>query len=101
MQSPVINPVKDKRHYDKPWQKNANSVDKAASVEQLKKEDKEKNAYLYNMYPDGNGPDAELINGLQRDILESDLKISFDDIADLGDAKNIIKEAALMPILKP
>ncbi len=53
------------------------------------------------MYPDGNGPDVDLINGLQRDVLESELKVSFDDIADLGNAKMIIKEAALMPILKP
>lgn len=98
-QSPAMG--NQKRGYEKPWMKNALTNDKKAEEQAQKDKEREKNAFLYSVYPDGNGPDVDLINGLQRDVLESELKVSFDDIADLGNAKMIIKEAALMPILKP
>ncbi len=42
------------------------------------------------MYPDGNGPDAELINMLERDVVDRNPQVSFNDIAELEDAKKTL-----------
>lgn len=42
------------------------------------------------MYPDGVGPDADLINMLERDVIDKNPNVSFDDIADLDEAKKIL-----------
>ncbi len=42
------------------------------------------------MYPDGVGPDSELIQMLERDVIDKNPQVSFDDIADLDDAKKIL-----------
>ena len=42
------------------------------------------------MYPDGVGPDADLIRMLERDVVERNPKVSFDDIAELEEAKKIL-----------
>ena len=39
--------------YDKPWLKNANQIDESSE----KQQQKEKNGFLYHVYPDGTGPD--------------------------------------------
>ena len=61
--SPNVNNPK-KREYNKPWLKNANTEDKINNEKQAKEKEREKNGFLYSLYPDGNGPDTELINGL-------------------------------------
>ena len=66
-----------KRNYDKPWNKNAQPKDAPA-------EEKPK-TFLYEMYPDGKGPDAGLIESLEREIVQKDINITFDDIAELDD----------------
>jgi len=38
---------------------------------------------------------------LEKDILDKNPHVEFDDIADLDDAKNTLKEAVLLPILMP
>jgi len=38
---------------------------------------------------------------LEKDVLEKNPHVEFDDIADLEDAKNTLKEAVLLPILMP
>jgi len=38
---------------------------------------------LYSVYPDGVGPDADLIMMLERDVIDKNPNVSFDDIADL------------------
>lgn len=38
---------------------------------------------------------------LERDVLEKNPNVSFDDIAELGETKNLLKEAVLLPILMP
>ena len=53
------------------------------------------------MYPDGVGPDSDLINTLERDVVERNPQVKFDDIAELDDAKKILQEAVLLPILMP
>ena len=51
-----------------------------------KSDEKEKpKTYLYSVYPDGKGPDAELISSLEKEIVQKNLSITFDDIAELDD----------------
>jgi katanin p60 ATPase-containing subunit A1 len=38
---------------------------------------------MYSIYPDGVGPDTELVNMLERDVIDKNPCVSFDDIADL------------------
>ena len=76
----------DKRNYDKPWQVPPK---------------KEPETFLEKCYPDGIGPDAELINMIERDVLDKNPQVSFDDIADLDEAKKLLQEAVLLPILMP
>ena len=65
----------EKRKYDRPW--NPKPKDK-----------KEPTTFLEFYYPDGGvGPDQELINMLERDILDKNPQVSFDDIAELSETK--------------
>jgi katanin p60 ATPase-containing subunit A1 len=42
------------------------------------------------MYPDGNGPDTELINMLERDVIDKSPNVNFDDIAELSETKKLL-----------
>ena len=94
-------PVKgdSNRNYAKPWQQELphkptkeNSKD---NVTQPKSE------FLESVYPNGSGPDAEIISMMEREIVDRNPNVLFDDIAELNDAKNALKEAVLLPILFP
>lgn len=85
----------NKRNYSKPWAVEGGGKKKAGS--KAKKAD----SFLYHCYPDGIGPDSDLINMLEKDVLDKNPQVSFDDIADLDDAKNTLQEAVLLPILMP
>ncbi|CDW76048.1 katanin p60 atpase-containing subunit a1 [Stylonychia lemnae] len=74
------------RNYDKPW---------------LAPEKKEPQTFLEFCYPDGVGPDADLIQMLERDVLDKNPQVQFDDIAELDETKNLLQEAVLLPILMP
>ena len=97
MQNPRVN-------YSKPWLQNlpaaaggpgkGGSGSKSAAAG----EDSE---FLKSVYPDGLGPDADLIRMLERDVVDRNPKVSFDDIAELDEAKKILQEAVLLPILMP
>lgn len=52
-------------------------------------------------YPDGDGPDGNLIETLENEILDKNPSVAFTDIAELENAKNILKEAVLLPLLMP
>ena len=67
----------NKRNYDKPW-----------LVPESSK--KEPQTFLEFCYPDGVGPDADLINMLERDVLDKNPQVSFDDIADLDETKKLL-----------
>jgi len=56
---------------------------------------------MQSMYPNGDGPDADLIRMLEKDVIDKNPNVSFDDIAELADAKKILQEAVLLPILMP
>lgn len=66
-----------------------------------KKDKSEPTTFLEYHYPDGTGPDVELINMLERDVLDKNPNVQFDDIADLEDTKKLLQEAVLLPILMP
>jgi katanin p60 ATPase-containing subunit A1 len=42
------------------------------------------------VYPDGAGPDTDLINMLERDCLDRNPQVNFCDIAELDDAKKTL-----------
>ena len=77
---------KDKRNYEKPW---------------LLPEKKEATTFLDFVYPDGVGPDADLIQMLERDVLDKNPQVSFEYIAELDETKKLLQEAVLLPILMP
>lgn len=79
--------------YSKPWQVPAKPQKEAAKDE--------KPTYLKSVYPDGNGPDAELISMLEREVIDFDLRVSFEDIAELEVAKDLLYEAVIMPLEFP
>ena len=85
------------RNYEKPWLKNAVNEDKAGG----RGKEEDHSSFLYHHYPDGVGPDTELISMLERDMLEKKPDVSFDDIAGNDTAKDLLQEAVLLPILMP
>ena len=67
-----------------------------------KKDPKEgKSPFFLYHYPEGEGPDAELIEMVERDVMEKNPNVKFEDIAELEGAKNTLKEAVLLPLLMP
>lgn len=85
------------RNYSKPWMKGAEGGAKKQGAGNLPAE----NSFLYSVYPDGVGPDSDLIITLERDVVEKNPQVSFDDIAELEEPKKILQEAVLLPILMP
>jgi hypothetical protein len=67
-----------KRNYDKPW---------LAPEKEKKAEAK---TYADHVYPDGVGPDSELINMIERDAMITNPHVNFDDIADLDETKKLL-----------
>lgn len=47
------------------------------------------------------GPDSELVDILERDILQKNPNIRWDDIADLVEAKRLLEEAVVLPMWMP
>jgi len=86
------------RNYDKPWKVRQSSKEDKKKGKGAKDED---SPFLLSHYPDGTGPDAELIKMLERDMLDRNPNVSFDDIASLQDAKQVLKETVLLPLMMP
>jgi ATP-dependent 26S proteasome regulatory subunit len=53
---------------------------------------------IYSLPPN---VDRVLAEAIQRDIIINDLNVNWDDIAELGNAKRLLKEAAILPLLLP
>jgi katanin p60 ATPase-containing subunit A1 len=56
-----------------------------------------------NRYPEdnGNGPDTDLIEMIEREVVEMNPNVNFDDIAELESAKRALTEAVVLPLLMP
>ncbi|XP_060609525.1 katanin p60 ATPase-containing subunit A1 [Anolis sagrei] len=50
---------------------------------------------------DGTGYDKDLVEALERDIISQNPNVRWDDIADLVDAKKLLKEAVVLPMWMP
>uniref|UniRef100_A0A4W6DAB7 Katanin p60 subunit A-like 1 n=1 Tax=Lates calcarifer TaxID=8187 RepID=A0A4W6DAB7_LATCA len=50
---------------------------------------------------DGTGYDSDLVDSLERDIVSRNPNIHWDDIADLEDAKKLLREAVVLPMWMP
>uniref|UniRef100_A0A3P9IUD3 Katanin p60 ATPase-containing subunit A1 n=1 Tax=Oryzias latipes TaxID=8090 RepID=A0A3P9IUD3_ORYLA len=50
---------------------------------------------------DGAGYDKDLVEALERDIISQNPNVKWDDIADLEDAKKLLKEAVVLPMWMP
>lgn len=50
-----------------------------------------KKTFLLERYPDGNGPDTNLIEMLEREVMDKSPKVAFDDIAELETAKGLLQ----------
>ena len=81
--------------------KGGNKGSKDAKGKDSKGGDNGKSAFLLSRYPDGNGPDAELIEMLEREVVDTNPNVSFDDIAELNQAKKALQEAVLLPLIIP
>jgi hypothetical protein len=46
--------------------------------------------FLHSVYSDGVGPDTDLISRLERDVVDKNPNVKFDDIAELDTAKDIL-----------
>ena len=86
------------RGYEKPW---LSGVENGSKQGMGPSGAPQKNTFLYSIYPDGNGPDTELINMLERDVVDKNPQVSFNDIAELDDAKKTLQEAVLLPLYMP
>ena len=92
--------VEIKRNYEKPWRNN-NENEKKIKNKEDKQVKNNKSAFYLHHYPDGDGPDGILIETLEGEVLDKNPGVQFEDIAELDEAKNILKEAVLLPILMP
>ena len=61
---------------------NVNKTNPKNSQKKIKGEEK-KSEFLMDRYPNGQGPDANLIEMLERDVIDSCPNVTFDDIAEL------------------
>ena len=75
--TPAADYGKANRNYERPW-------------EQPKKEKKTPTTFLEYHYPDGVGPDTELIEMLERDVIDQSPNVHFTDIADLDETKKLL-----------
>lgn len=69
---------------------------KGAKGDESSKEEKEEERKF-----DGSGYDRDLVEMLERDILQRNPNIHWDDIADLEEAKRLLEEAVVLPMWMP
>ncbi len=89
------------RQYEKPWLNGVADKKSMVKDKDAKKEGKDKSDFLIHCYPDGKGPDEQLIMMLEREVIDKNPNITFDDIAALDDAKQVIRETVLLPLMMP
>ena len=100
--------LEKKRNYDKPWRNTSENAKKPtanksnASKKQEQQPKPNKSEFLLKRYPpDGRGPDTDLIEMIEREVVNTNPNVSFEDIAGLQSAKKALQEAVLLPLLLP
>ena len=98
----------NKRNYEKPWKGDNNNNNKGKKDDKGGKENKDgkdpkegKSAFLLHCYPDGVGPDTDLIEMVEKEVVENNPNVKFEDIAELESATRTLQEAVLLPLLMP
>jgi len=90
------------RNYAKPWKapESDKSKDPARSAAA---ENEGKSSFAQHVYNDrgGSGPDTELIEMIERDCVENSVNVEFDSIAGHDEAKQLLEEAVVYPLLMP
>ena len=109
---------KRRKNYDKPWQvplytkpkdqnapnsKYKNTTKKDTINNKKLKKEPPKSPFLMSRYPEdnGHGPDTDLIEMVEREVVEMNPNVSFEDIAELESAKRALTEAVVLPLLMP
>ena len=112
------NVEKRRKNYDKPWQvplyskpkdpnsknnNNKNNKMKTSINNKKLKKEPPKSPFLMARYPEdnGNGPDTDLIEMVEREVVDMNPNVNFDDIAELESAKRALTEAVVLPLLMP
>ena len=111
--------VEKRRNYDKPWRvplsskpkddKSKKFINKKGPNNKRRNHDDEKvdavqrSPFLMARYPEdrGKGPDTDLIEMVEREVVEMNPNVNFDDIAELEAAKRALTEAVVLPLLMP
>ena len=120
---------KRRKNYERPWQISSNNKSKDNNYNQKNNKNSKnfgrrktvpnkdsnninnkklkkgppKSPFLLARYPEeeGNGPDTELIEMVEREVVDMNPNVSFDDIAELETAKRALIEAVVLPLLMP
>ena len=119
------NVEKRRQNYERPWKVPLNSKAKENNInsknnkntknglgrrrtvpnkdEKKLKRGPPKSPFLLNRYPEdeGYGPDTDLIEMVEREVVDMNPNVSFDDIAELDLAKRALTEAVVLPLLMP
>ena len=115
------NVEKRRQNYERPWAvpPSAKPKDKEKNIKSSKTLPRKKNGnnkdnkkinkgppkspFLLNRYPEdeGYGPDTDLIEMVEREVVDMNPNVSFDDIAELETAKRALTEAVVLPLLMP
>ena len=88
------------RNYAKPWITDLPQYNNDHGPKS--KEPGTTSRFLAHVYGEsGDGPDAELIQMIERDCVESNVAVSWNDIAGLDSVKELLQEAVTLPLLIP
>ena len=62
-----------------------------------------KSKFLMDRYPESNGvgPDTDLIEMLEQEVVDTNPNVKFSDIADLDNAKKTLQETVFLPLIIP
>lgn len=94
-------PPSDGRSYKKPWLDNAPDK-KGKDGKNDGKNGAVSGSFLEHTYgASGQGPDAELIQMLERDCIDRSPHVTWDSIAGLEQAKSLLEEAVVLPLVMP
>eukprot|EP00931_Biecheleriopsis_adriatica_P014076 TRINITY_DN11570_c0_g3_i1.p1 TRINITY_DN11570_c0_g3~~TRINITY_DN11570_c0_g3_i1.p1 ORF type:complete len:619 (-),score=144.18 TRINITY_DN11570_c0_g3_i1:77-1876(-) len=91
------------RNYKKPWMDNVPSSNPTkGNKDDGGKKGAEAGTFLEHVYgSSGSGPDADLIQMLERDCVDRCPSVKWDAIAGLEQAKQLLEEAVVLPLVMP